>query len=206
MFPTAAAVQQSVNGTVLWSELTRHLSTALYTSPAEWCVECGNTAADVCLAAAAAASAAKDTASTATATGTASSGGSSSKTAVAAIFALFAGLVGGTVLGRVWSKRRMKRNGTGLIKQPYFSGGVAADEPHAPTRTGGTVSWCNGVTENAVLAIRELSCLVLLVYTSIYLLSCSTVAKSVEEVTGAAHALVAAVSRTHGKHLIVYKV
>jgi hypothetical protein len=133
MFPTAAAVQQSVNGTVPWSELTRHLSTALYTSPAEWCSECGNTAADVCLAAAA--SAAKDTASTATT----SSGGSSSKTAVAAIFALLAGLVVGTVLGRAWTSCRMKRIGTGLIKQPYFSGGVAADEPHAPTRTGGTV-------------------------------------------------------------------
>eukprot|EP00953_Heterococcus_sp_UTEX-ZZ885_P010572 6175-Heterococcus_DN1.PRE.3 len=135
MFPAAAGVQQSVNGTVLWSELTRHLSTALYTSPAEWCLECANTAADVCLAAAAA-SAAKDAASTATATVTASSGGSSSKTAVAAIFALFAGLLGGTVLGRVWSNCRMKRNGTGLIKQPWYRGGVAADEPHAPTRTG----------------------------------------------------------------------
>jgi hypothetical protein len=140
MFPAAAGVQQSVNGTVLWSELTRHLSAALYTSAAEWCLECGNTGADVCLAAAAAASAAKDTASTATATGTASSGGSSSKTAIAAVFALLAGLVGGTVLGRVCSNCRMKRNGTGLIKQPYFGGGVAADEPHAPTRTGGTVS------------------------------------------------------------------
>jgi hypothetical protein len=135
MFAAAAGVQQSVNGTVLWSELTRHLSTALYTSPAEWCSECGNTAADVCLAAAAATAAAEDTATTATAT-IASSGGSSSKTAVAAIFALLAGLAGGTVLGRVWSNCRMKRNGTGLIKQPWFSGGVAADEPHASTRAG----------------------------------------------------------------------
>jgi hypothetical protein len=131
-------VQSSADSTVSWEELTRHLTatSALYSSPADWCSECGNTSADVCLQAtadSATAAAVAATAAAAAARGGDSGKGSGSAIALHVVLSLLAGLVCGAAVGMTASKVRARRRGAALGKQPWFAAGAATtyEPPHA---------------------------------------------------------------------------
>jgi Tfp pilus assembly major pilin PilA len=131
-FPAAAGVVQSTaDSTVNWEELTRHITatSALYKSPADWCSECGNTSADVCLQAAidsATATAVAATAAAAAARNGDSGKGSSSSIALHAVLSLLAGLVCGAAVGLTATKLRARRR---KDEQPWFAGATTYEPP-----------------------------------------------------------------------------
>ncbi|KAG5189160.1 histidine phosphatase superfamily [Tribonema minus] len=51
MFPAPLGVKQDADGVVAWADFQRYTASinAVYASPADWCDECGNTTADICL-------------------------------------------------------------------------------------------------------------------------------------------------------------